>query len=269
MIGKAKSISHAANSIDYAREKPQAEELGRYLLAGDTGQEIAREFQIFQEMNDRCDNNTISIVVSPQIEDGKQLSNEQLQEITRRMLSEMQLNDRQYIAYVHHEKEHKHIHLYVNRIDTKGEAYKDNFIGKKASKAAEKIAKALGLTTAMEVKEQKQEGTKALRSAIKQFSDKVLESQPKSIEAFVQAMNEKGKEQLKTEAYYNKQGEFQGVRFYVNDQKFKASEVHRSLGKKSLLQSIENGKKQTKSTGITRGISERDRGTKRGHGFGR
>lgn len=45
MIGKAKSISHAANSIDYAREKPEAEELDRYLLAGETGQEMAREFR--------------------------------------------------------------------------------------------------------------------------------------------------------------------------------------------------------------------------------
>ena len=41
-------------------------------------------------------------------------------------MKEMNLGERQAIAFVHQDKEHKHIHLYVNRIDFNGKAYNDS-----------------------------------------------------------------------------------------------------------------------------------------------
>ena len=47
--------------------------------------------------------------------------------------------------------------------------------------------------------------------------------------------NEAGAEEgLRAEAYNNKQGQFQGIRFYAGEEKFKASGIDRSLSKQHL-----------------------------------
>jgi hypothetical protein len=46
-----------------------------------------------------------------------------------------------YLAIVHTEKNHKHVHLLINRIDEKNKAIKDNFIVLKAQNTVHKIAK--------------------------------------------------------------------------------------------------------------------------------
>ena len=54
MIGKAKSISHISNAVNYARNKIKAEEICRNRLVGETGTEIVKEFRLFQNLNARC-----------------------------------------------------------------------------------------------------------------------------------------------------------------------------------------------------------------------
>ena len=75
MIGKAKSISHTVNAVNYAMKKPGAKEISRNKVAGETPREIATEFRIFQNLNSKCGKNTFSMVLSPSIPDGDKLSN--------------------------------------------------------------------------------------------------------------------------------------------------------------------------------------------------
>ncbi|OJW69558.1 MAG: hypothetical protein BGO68_02315 [Candidatus Amoebophilus sp. 36-38] len=58
-----------------------------------------------------------------------------------------------YIAFIHTNTEHKHIHLYVNRISYMGKAYDDQFINNRAVHVAEGIAKDMGLQTAKEAQQ--------------------------------------------------------------------------------------------------------------------
>ena len=44
MIGKAKSIAHTAQAIDYGKDKEQAQELDKGGVIGETGLEIQEEF---------------------------------------------------------------------------------------------------------------------------------------------------------------------------------------------------------------------------------
>lgn len=265
MIGKAKAISHTSNAIDYARKKDHAYELDRSMVSGDTGRDIAAEFRMFQNMNDRCENNTLSIVLSPQIDDGQQMNDEQLREALRLFIERMNLNDRQYVAYVHKDKDHKHIHLYTNRIDFEGKAYNDKFISNKASRRAEEVALQLGLRTPRQTKELKMENTKAIRQELKRLSDQAMRQSPQSIDQYITSFNKLTLD-AHTEAYRNKQGEFQGLRFYYRNQRFKASEVHRSLGKKQLLKSLTNGKRKTIATDINGSAYQKNR--KPGKSFG-
>ncbi|MCG6191543.1 hypothetical protein, partial [Maribellus maritimus] len=86
MIGKAKSISHVSNAINYAKNKKGAVEISRHNVAGETGRKIAKEFRVFQNLNARCERNSFSFVLSPTIPDGIKLTNADFAKLTNDFL---------------------------------------------------------------------------------------------------------------------------------------------------------------------------------------
>lgn len=228
MIGKGKSISHTGASMAYGwNESKNAEVVFQQNLAGENPKEVTEEFKIIQGQNERCKKNTLSFVLSPTIEDGKKLSAKQLQELTQRFANEMKLNQRQAIAFVHRDKEHVHLHLYVNRIDFQGKAYKDSYIGKRSQKAAEKVANQMGLSTVKEIQQEKLNQLHQTRAEIKQISERVMtELKPKDFDQYIKFMR---KQQVKVIPSINRQNQLQGFRFEYKEVNLKGSEVHRSM----------------------------------------
>lgn len=214
--------------MDYGwnREK-DAEVVHSQHLAGNDAKQVTEEFKIIQEQNTRCQKNTLSFVLSPTPEDGKDLTKEQLRELAQRFIKEMQLKERQAIAFVHRDKAHTHVHLYVNRIGFDGKAYNDSFIGKRSQFAAENVAKKMGLTTAREVQLEKELGSIHVRLEIRNIHRKVMEAQrPKTLDGYMKAMKEQNVEVLPS---INRANKLQGFRFEYQGHNFKASEVHRSM----------------------------------------
>ena len=84
-------------------------------------------------------------MVSPTVEDEKTMTPEDLGELAKHFLKEVNLQNHQAIGFVHRDKQHTHIHIYANRISLTGETYKDNFIGKRSQIAADNVAKQWGL----------------------------------------------------------------------------------------------------------------------------
>jgi hypothetical protein len=169
------------------------------------------------------------------------VSLEQLETINKSFLEKMNLAHHQYIAFVHQNTAHKHIHLYVNRIDYTGKAYDDQFISNRSAHLAESIAKDMGLKTAKQIQQGKSKQRELEHPeihSIKELAKATLrEPGVNSIPNFVAAFNQAGSQAgFHAEAYLNKQGAFQGLRFYAGEHKFKASEIDRSLSK----QNIEN-----------------------------
>lgn len=251
MIGIGKSIAHTAASISYGwNEEKEAEVVFKQHLIGERPNEIAQEFKIIQEQNCRCTNNTLSFVLSPTIEDGKSLNTENLSQITAQFIKAMQLENNQAIAFVHRDKEHTHIHLYVNRIDFNGNAFKDNFIGKRSQLAAESVAKRMGFTTAREIQEQKLLEIKTIRNEIKKIHEKVLEQgQPQNFDSYIKFMEAK---EVKVIPVINKSEQLQGFRFQYKGHNLKGSEVHRSMSGGKLTLAIANNKNKSKSMDITK-----------------
>lgn len=228
MIGKGKSISHTRASMSYGwNQKKEAEVILKDYLYGETPAEITEEFRLIQEQNHHCTKNTLSFVISPTIEDGKDLKKKELENITRQFLKEMELKERQAIAFVHQDKEHKHIHLYVNRIDFKGQAYNDSFIGKRSQQAAEKTAEQMGLTTVRQVQLEKELNQKEIREEIKRRHDLTMKQfQPKSFDDYLKSMEANG---VKVIPSINNQNKLQGFRFEFDGHNLKGSEVHRQM----------------------------------------
>ena len=242
MIAKGKSISHLSASINYALDREEAVILDKNIVA-EAPHEVAKEFKMFQVFNERCERNSLSFVISPTIKDGKALTQGQLLAINDAFLKAMKLEDHQYIAFVHKNTAHKHIHLYVNRIGYQGKAYNDQFISNRASRAAEGIAQQMGLQTAREVQQLKHAKRQSVwpeMRHIKQLAHKTLAAPGvRSVAGFVAAFNEVGSPSgFRAAAYHNNEGAFQGLRFFAGAEKFKASEIDRSLGKQQLERTL-------------------------------
>lgn len=237
MIGKAKSISHTSNAIDYARNKIKAQEISRNNVVGDTGTDIAKEFRVFQNMNARCQRNSFSFVLSPAIEDGNNLTIEDFIKISDQFLDQMNLSQNQSISFLHKDRQHTHLHIFVNRIDSKGRAYKDNYIGKKAQRVAEKIAQQWNLTTAKKVQQEKES---RLRKAIINAHEKIFRLKPQDIFEYAGLMEQEG---VTVHLKQASNGKVVGLKFQVGDESIKASSVHRSFSAANLQKAIQKNQR--------------------------
>ena len=238
MVGKAKSIGHTSNAIDYGKDKPNSQEISRNKLIGNSGHEIENEFKIYQNLNSNAKLNTISVVLSPEPSDGRKLTNEDFKQITNSYLEKMNLQENQHIAYVHRDRAHTHIHLYVNRINDQGKAYNDSFISKKTQHMSEEISKEKGLISARDKMYEKinsqKNHLKELKNEIFKKHQDILKQQPKTFSKYKEEMLKQG---LEVKPTINKQGEVQGFRIIdVTTQKdFKASEINRSMSIGNLM----------------------------------
>lgn len=89
MIAKAKACIGGSALIGYVVNNKKGYELERQNLSGETPTQLYSSMQIIQNQNLRCKNNIISIVISPEINDGKTLTDEQWKELSQRFLQQM------------------------------------------------------------------------------------------------------------------------------------------------------------------------------------
>ncbi|WP_339655326.1 relaxase/mobilization nuclease domain-containing protein [uncultured Maribacter sp.] len=249
MIGKGKAISHTSASIAYGwNQEKNAEIVFKQHLVGENPNEITKEFELVQAQNYHCKNNTFSFVISPTIEDGRKLKNKDLNTICKKFMDELNLKERQAIAFVHRDKCHVHIHLYVNRIDFKGVAFKDRLIGVRSQRAAEAVAEKMQLKTVRQVQFEKEFNLKELRQEVQRRHNLTLKQfKPKSFEQYIDAMARNG---IKVIPSINKANKLQGFRFEYNGQNLKGSEIHRTMTGSNI------GKELAQNTGVEKFIKQ-------------
>ena len=258
MISKAKSIAHVGPAIDYVIRREKAELLVKEKVIGDTGNEIADDFRIFQRQNHTCRNNALSVVISPAIADGQSMGSSELRQITRSYLDKMGLSEHQYAAFVHHDKAHKHIHLFVNRINSRGEAAEDHFISKKSQRIADEIAQERGMIRAQEVSKAKQAVLRPLKAQMKRIHLEAMKVYPTSFESYSKAMSERG---VVVEPMINRDGYRQGFRVAKDGVSLKASEVWKGMTLKNIEPLFERARQYEQSQQRGQG---RDYGRNRG-----
>lgn len=239
MVSKAKSIRGSAKSISYIQSDKvlgDAMELDRYGIVSDDPNEILQEFRIMQEANEKCEKNTISMVISPSSE--KEFSKAELREIARTHLKGLGLENNQYLATVHQSTGQTHIHIIANRIDEQGKAVSDSFISKRSQDISEKIAQEKGLLTAKDWRKINEQTIAPVKQEIKQAHD-FAKKRSGNLQDYSDMMKSRG---VKVSPTINKQGKIQGFKL-THEQSgltFKASEVGKNLGIKDLLQNQVN-----------------------------
>ena len=169
----------------------------------------------------------------------------------------MGLADHQLVAVTHKDTDNMHIHIIANRISLYGEVYDTTFVSNKAARVAEELSGKYGLTIAKEVKAERQhQKAKAnpTREQTKQQIQKIcyalLEKyKGTGITGYSMFLYDLNKSGVTIERLKNKQGKVYGLKFSHCGQTFKASEIGREFGYRSLQKNFEIANKaETKET---------------------
>lgn len=239
MIGLASACRGGGALANYVMKDLKGYELDRNNICGTTPKEIVEEMKMIQNLNQRAINKTFSLVLSPDKEEGKKISDDELRAMTKDYMNKLGIDTekQQYIAFVHTEKEHKHIHIIANRVQPDGNLISDKHIGKRGQWVAHNIAKERGLISAKEKMFENirnmEKGT-SLKTEIFKKHQEVLNQNPQSFQNWIKQMDLKG---LEVKPTINLRGELQGFRILDKETKndFKASEIHRSMSASNLI----------------------------------
>ena len=253
MIGKCKAIAHGSTALDYIfREGKLGSRLAFHNLCSREPKTIYEEMKVVSDYNSRCRNKFLRIEIGIAPQDEKRLPVSELMGIAHLFAKRMGLDNHQWVAVTHKDTDNRHIHIIANRISLCGEVYDTTFVSNKAARVAEDISREKGLTIAKEVKAERkyqkskanptrEEAKKELQRICYTLLDKYKCTGITGHSMFLYKLNKNG---ITIERVKNKQGKVYGLKFSYRGQSFKASEIGREFGYRSLKNNFEPTNKE-------------------------
>ena len=253
MIGKCKAIAHGSTALDYIfREGKIGSRLAFHNLCSREPKTIYEEMKVVNDYNTRCRNKFLRIEIGIAPQDEKRLPVSELMRIAHLFAKRMGLDNHQWVAVTHKDTDNRHIHIIANRISLYGEVYDTTFVSNRAARVAEEISREKGLTIAKEVKAEKkyqkskanptrEQTKKEMQQICYALLDKYKGGGISGHSMFLYELNKKG---IIIERMKNKQGNVYGLKFSYAGQSFKASEIGREFGYRSLQKNFEAANKE-------------------------
>ena len=253
MIAKCKAIAHGGNALEYVFRKGK---LGRILalhnLCSETPKEIHEEMKLTGDYNSRCKNKFLRIEIGIAPKDEPQMTFKTLNRLALLFVKQMGLDDHQWVAVTHKDTDNLHIHIIANRISLCGQVYDTTFVSNRAARVAEKLSHKYGLTIANEVRsarlhrkaqaDPERERTKQqVRNICYTLLDKHRGKGLSGHSMFLYELNRSG---VTIDRMKNKQGKVYGLKFTYGDHRFKASEIGREFGFRTLPKQFESDNAQ-------------------------
>ena len=258
MIGKCKAIAHGSTALDYIfREGKLGNRLAFHNLCSREPKAIYEEMKVVSDYNSRCRNKFLRIEIGIAPQDEKKLPVSGLMRIAHLFANQMGLDNHQWVAVTHKDTDNRHIHIIANRISLYGEVYDTTFVSNRAARVAEEISRSKGLTIAKEVRaERKHQKVKAnptreqTKKEVQQICYALLDKyKGGGISGHSMFLYELNKNNIIIERMKNKQGKVYGLQFSYCGQTFKASEIGREFGYRSLQKNFGSyNKAETKET---------------------
>lgn len=172
MIIVGKSIAHIDSLVGYVfKSEKEAYILDSLGLDTESKQTILDDFQSWQ--SPRLSKQYLSIVVSP--EEGR-LDDLKLNHVIQDVLRELKLDNHMYLAVVHDNTEHKHVHLLVNRTSFDQVNFNDSYIGLKAMELSKLVAQRQQLGAAYDKRGERKERKSSKNSKYHSEKDKSIEA---------------------------------------------------------------------------------------------
>ena len=253
MIGKCKAIAHGSTALDYIfMEGKLGSRLAFHNLCSREPKTIYEEMKVVSDYNSRCRNKFLRIEIGIAPQDEKRLPVSELMGIAHLFAKRMGLDNHQWVAVTHKDTDNRHIHIIANRISLYGEVYDTTFVSNRAARVAEEISREKGLTIAKEVKAERKhqkEKSNPTREQTKQQVQKICYAlldkyKGTGITGHSMFLYELNKNNIAIERMKNKQGMVYGLKFSYCGQTFKASEIGREFGYRSLQKNFEATNKE-------------------------
>ena len=253
MIGKCKAIAHGSTALDYIfREGKLGYRLAFHNLCSREPKAIYEEMKVVSDYNSRCRNKFLRIEIGIAPQDEKKLSVSELMRIAHLFAKRIGLDNHQWVAVTHKDTDNRHIHIIANRISLYGEVYDTTFVSNRAARVAEEISREKGLTIAKEIKAERkyqkakvsqtrEQAKKVVQQICYSLLDKYRDTGITGHSMFLYELNKNG---ITIERMKNKQGNVYGLKFSYAGQSFKASEIGREFGYRSLQKNFEETNKE-------------------------
>ena len=252
MIGKCKAIAHGSTALDYIfREGKLGSRIAFHNLCSRNPKTIYEEMKMVSDYNTRCKNKFLRIEIGIAPQDEKRLPVSELMGIAHLFAKRMGFDNHQWVAVTHKDTDNRHIHIIANRISLYGEVYDTTFVSNRAAKVAEEISREKGLTIAKEVKAERQH-QKAKTNPTREQTKKEMQQicyalldkyKGGGISGHSMFLYELSKNGIIIERMKNKQGKVYGLKFSYGEHTFKASEIGREFGYRSLQKNFEASNK--------------------------
>ena len=213
---------------------------------------IYEEMKVVSDYNSRCRNKFLRIEIGIAPQDEKKLPVSELMWIAHLFAKRMGLDNHQWVAVTHKDTDNRHIHIIANRISLYGEVYDTTFVSNRAARVAEEISREKNLTIAKEVKTERKhqkEKSNPTREQTKKEVQQICYAQLDKYKGtgvtghsmFLYELNKNG---ITIERMKNKQDKVYGLKFSYAGLSFKASEIGREFGYRSLQKNFEATKKE-------------------------
>ena len=253
MIAKCKAIAHGSNALEYIfREGKLGRLLALHNLCSETPKEIHEEMKLISDYNSRCKNKFLRIEIGIAPKDEPQMTFKTLNRLALLFAKQMGLDDHQWVAVTHKDTDNLHIHIIANRISLGGQVYDTIFVSNRAARVAEELSHKYGLTIANEVrsvrphqKAQADPARERTKQQVRSICYALLEKyRGKGLSGHSMFLYELYRSGIEIDRLKNKQGKVYGLKFTYDGHSFKASEISRDFGYRTLPKQFESNNAQ-------------------------
>ena len=253
MIAKCKAIAHGSNALGYVfREGKLGRILALHNLCGETPKEIHEEMRLINNYNSRCKNKFLRIEIGIAPQDEPRMTFKALNRPALLFAKQMELDDHQWVAVTHKDTDNLHIHIIANRISLGGQVYDTTFVSNRAARVAEELSHKYGLTIANEVhsarphrKAQANPARERTKQQVRNICYALLDKhRGKGLSGHSMFLYELYRSGVTIERMKNKQGKVYGLKFTYGGHSFKASEIGREFGFRTLPKQFKTGNAQ-------------------------
>ncbi len=253
MIAKCKAIAHGGNALEYIfHEGKFGWLLALHNLCGETPKEIHEEMKLINDYNSRCKNKFLRIEIGIAPQDEPQMTFKTLNRLALLFAKQMGLDDHQWVAVTHKDTDNLHIHIIANRICLGGKVYDTTFVSNRAARVAEELSHKYELTIAKEVhsarphrKAQANPARERTKQQVRSICYALLEKhRGKGLSGHSMFLYELNRSGVMIDRMKNKQGKVYGLKFTYDGHSFKASEIGREFGYRTLPKQFETSNAQ-------------------------
>ena len=208
--------------------------------------------KLINDYNSRCKNKFLRIEIGIAPQDEPRMTFKILNRLALLFAKQMGLDDHQWVAVTHKDTDNLHIHIMANRISLEGQVHDTTFVSNRAARVAEELSHKYGLTIAKEVrsvqphrKAQANPARERTKQQVRDICYALLEKhRGKGLSGHSMFLYELHRSGVTIERMKNKQGKVYGLKFTYDGHSFKASEIGRDFGYRTLPKHFEHGNAQ-------------------------